>query len=605
MIYVVSNKFKYNETELNTAMRISPTSALLLVLKKCPEKKEIISPLLFEGRCALDEDDLNTILNSLALLYPRAHYEVVTDPDFIYNDPIRRYLESQFAVNFLLKNLEGVDSTKLDDLINNYLHYFSTEQQAKIQQVLDGTALPEDSLLHKEYADAILNAQSNTNYTDFSPDEQQKITKLLKLSFLSLQVTNYGYCPSLSINTHNQTKPEKLDQEKAISQHMGLIKSYHPLTADDSLLREQPTTFTKPADKFSYTPSLSPTQQGLSYSSLVNPSSSNASEAMLAQISVLTDLRKNKHQLQFDQDELIKYLHTFASVILLNSGTHSYYEALSPLNKYRIKDALGLSEVYDIENNIEINNIVTNKTLNYFHKIELKHKLHVDLASRDFNKITATLKECDLSLKEHDELLQKPSDIERILDNPLLFTQNCKKLAETGLLQPSNIQRMLKTPTLFAQNYKLLENAKLLHPNNIEKILNEPLLYAHHFNKLEDAALLQPEYIQQVLKDPDLFIQNHKKLEAIELLEYKYIKSMLENPILFVKNCKKLENAGLTRPEHIAKMLESSPLFAQSYKYLEDAHLLRPTDIQKMLNDLHSFAQSCKILQDLRIDSGD
>ncbi|RNC77639.1 hypothetical protein ACGP04_05025 [Piscirickettsia salmonis] len=102
-------------------MRISPTTALLLVLKKCPEKSKLISTLLFNGRDDKNCDQFNSTLNSLASLYPDSHYEIVTTPDFISDDPLRRYFETEFAANFLHENLKDIDQEELDDLIQQNL----------------------------------------------------------------------------------------------------------------------------------------------------------------------------------------------------------------------------------------------------------------------------------------------------------------------------------------------------------------------------------------------------------------------------------------------------------------------------------------------------
>ncbi|ERL61364.1 hypothetical protein K661_02300 [Piscirickettsia salmonis LF-89 = ATCC VR-1361] len=59
-------------------MRISPTTALLLVLKKCPEKSKLISTLLFNGRDDKNCDQFDSTLNNLASLYPDSHYEILT-----------------------------------------------------------------------------------------------------------------------------------------------------------------------------------------------------------------------------------------------------------------------------------------------------------------------------------------------------------------------------------------------------------------------------------------------------------------------------------------------------------------------------------------------
>ncbi|WP_155080578.1 hypothetical protein [Piscirickettsia salmonis] len=179
----------------------------------------------------------------------------------------------------------------------------------------------------------------------------------------------------------------------------------------------------------------------MNFSKLVHPFSNSISGTMLSQLRMLKSLH-NKRKFKFQKTNCIKYLHTLASAMLFNSGGHSYYEFLYPLTLDDVKIAFEpiTSDIADynivnIINSSGINRTVLGNTLDYFYKIELKNKLHSELAIPSFNRVT------DQAFKNYDF--------------------NLKQLEKTQLLQPKNIQRILDTPHLFLQNFKQLKDTQL------------------------------------------------------------------------------------------------------------------------------------------------
>ncbi|QGP39260.1 hypothetical protein [Piscirickettsia salmonis] len=379
--------------------------------------------------------------------------EIVTTPDFISDDPVRRYFETEFAANFLHENLKDIDQEELDDLIQQNLSYlkdkeefdlitqeflnnFSKQARLAIHQTLNGTPPAADAPASiKKYSDAISKIKLGTGYyKNFSLEERIKIEQLINLSFLSVKAAIYHH-KILPIKIYekglytpnNRGIIKKPDQKKVTSQNMGLIKSYHPLARDDIYLNDMPTQFTRATESSRFNPESLWVK--MNFSKLVHPFSNSISGTMLSQLRMLKSLH-NKRKFKFQKTNCIKYLHTLASAMLFNSGGHSYYEFLHPLTLDDVKIAFEpiTSDIadYNIVNIIDssgINRTVLGNTLDYFYKIELKNKLHSELAISSFNRVT------NQAFKN--------------------YGFNLKQLEKTQLLQPENIQRVLDTPPPF------------------------------------------------------------------------------------------------------------------------------------------------------------
>ncbi|RNC77118.1 hypothetical protein DA717_12040 [Piscirickettsiaceae bacterium NZ-RLO2] len=540
-------------------IKISPTTALLLVLKKKPEKNKKISELLFNGRNDKNGDEFDTLLNSVFSLYSGSNYEIVTEPQFISDDPVRRYFETQFAYHFINENLPNIDEEKLKNLIEQNLSYlkdkknfsdfskkflneedFNVQIKSNIDKILSGVNGKIGNTSYAEYADAISNIKSNKNCGDFSPKDREKLENLIKLAFLSVRVTVY-HNSLLPINIYNQGfyrdrgRDNKSDQEKVISQNIGLMKSYHPLVESDPNFRDSPTNFTRAADGASF--NLSSYWVESNFSRLVNPFSNSISGTMLAQLRVLADL-SSKGQLDFQKGELFKYLHLFASTLLFYLGGHSYHEFLYPLKIYEVKDTFISLEPkiynYEISNILgnarSINQKVLDSTLEYFEKIELKSRLHNELICKKFHKELSLLKIFDIDFNKHYSFLEWGDNAEKILDRLECFAENYKALEQFQMNQDRNLQKILDHHLLFNENYKYISAAQLLQSKYIKKILDDPKLIAENFTKLSDANLVNPENIKKMFTCPNQFGEACKELAMARLLLPKHIITVLNDP---------------------------------------------------------------------------
>ncbi|KOO55041.1 hypothetical protein ACS33_09895 [Edwardsiella ictaluri] len=391
MAIVKAPKIYANDPKNLKAYKISPSTALLMAIKDFPQKNSEISSFLFTGRTTENYAAFDKTIFEFCKLHPE--YHVATGSTFINRDPVRNYFETQFSFDYLVNNLHAIDEGELDALICEKIKLLGEDgNDNRLSRALSGNAIDEDDLMYKEYSDAIANIKGGVGYGGIPLEERGKLEKIVKLSFLSVTVTQIKRLPIDIYHTgvyDNDIKGKmiKSNQSHVTSAHMGMMKNYHPLPRDDIAYRDKATTFIRPVDQASFIDD-APLVVNVN-SKLVHARSNSISGTMLCQARVLQYL-KEMEAFCFNKTNPLVYIHVLASAMLFNSGGHSYNEFLSPFTLKRVNTRL--SSVFDvvgegyrmdsIVSNVGINPSVVDKTLSYFNHLEMKQKLHNELMAK-------------------------------------------------------------------------------------------------------------------------------------------------------------------------------------------------------------------------------
>jgi len=347
-------------------LTISVAQGLLLLIDKNkdnPRNLSELKELYLLG--ATDKDKLAKINQWLKddCLNP---YIIDRSPKAINDDPTRRYFESQLAYETLQSS---VSSLHLDALKVHRANLFGLIHQQKpnwypyILRTINGEIKSDEKIdrMYHEYSDAINRIQSDRQYQELSPDDREKISLIVQLSFLGTIVLRCGtYNTTLPIaiygkDLYSQQKRGlvlKADNMEVKSHHLGLMTSLMPLSKNDSLFANNPAQALRPTDGSTY--NIDAEWPRTNFESLVNPFACSISGTMLCQLRVmkyLTDTKENHLPLS---ESFIK---CFTSTMLFCSGGHSFREFLTPLSLPEVKDAFPEVENFSVLNMLLTSNI--------------------------------------------------------------------------------------------------------------------------------------------------------------------------------------------------------------------------------------------------------
>jgi hypothetical protein len=309
----------------------------------------------------------------------------------INEDPTRRYFETHLAYETLLHTLKDLSLDQLNVYYQSFLNW-----------AVDG--IEQTYSLRHEYGNAIMKTRVASYYTHFSSEEREKLELLLRCSHLGiLLLKKHSYGVPLDIyglgffSGSGRGRTENSDYDKIASQHMGLMKTYMPVPRNDLATVASSLALMRVADFFSFISEAAWPQEN--FSKLTHPFSASISGTMLAQLRSLCYLQDLVLE-NNNSEKLGKYLVCMASVLLYNSGGHSFNEFFAVLALPRILEGFNFFDGFKtltMDNLLFINNqkafqIALERTIQYNNTLINKYKAHAIICYFDQKKLLSPVK---------------------------------------------------------------------------------------------------------------------------------------------------------------------------------------------------------------------
>lgn len=339
-------------TSSSKSNTISVGQALLILMDKFKDNKtasfELKKLYLSGAKDKAYKGNLESWLKDPAL----QEYNIARDAHTIDEDPTRRYFETHLAfwtLTYSLRELPLKDLTWYRDILFKAM---PGPLQNKARVVLFNTyedlppACKADDMLC-QYNSSInkLKATGYFPHCDEDPRARAKMRILMQISYLSiLNAQVYAYVVPLRIYgkgffaQESRGRIEKDNQFEVKSQHFGLMKSYMPLPRFDIAFANEAASYQRPADRHTFDESASWCIDN--FNRLVHPFSCSISGTILGNLNVLAYHRQNqdvmtasgsnplqRNKYVFSKGSMFaSYLQAFMSLMVFNSGGHSFHE---------------------------------------------------------------------------------------------------------------------------------------------------------------------------------------------------------------------------------------------------------------------------------------
>jgi len=266
-----------------------------------------------------------------------AHYHVIN------SDPTRRYFETQLAQATLYdpKTLNSIDIADMNAHYALLQSFIPLDVLAKIKDIFAGDfthashEITTDALCAKEYADLIQKFESKED------KNQQKIQLFAKCSYLAVVMPRYRALPldlyskgfylreNRGVTRKFDEKEDKEQQLAVRSPVLGLMKNYMPMPLGDVASAPCASSYLRVADRHTFNPKAAWTMDNFSY--LTQPFSCSISGTMLIHLRIFKYLATQGQLVFFTKDKLANYLKSLVSLMIFNSGGHSFHEFMYPL----------------------------------------------------------------------------------------------------------------------------------------------------------------------------------------------------------------------------------------------------------------------------------
>jgi hypothetical protein len=359
------------------------------------------------------------------------NFEISAAKKDINEDPVRRYFESHLCHNTLAASLDDLDIFLLAENFNFIFELIHKRQQDLLLAIVEEQIFISNI---NEYSDGISKLNKSTSYQSLSPtetsgketpedilrDRKQKLIFIAKSMYAIVIINNqvhpddlpldlYNERPSSPFNPINRGREERLDidlpyddQEQDVRPHtLGIMRSYMPLPQGDALLAEEPSNYSRPADRYTYMENryLSSSPHSVPkkmFSNQVTPFVSSISGTMLMQLKIMALLLR-RDELPFRAEpgnlrnvQLELYIKSFVSYMLYNAGGHSLDEYLKILNYAVVHEEfehlvgfsdLTLKNLFQDKNTVAFDKTME-QTIVYNNNIIQKKKLHDEITEQ-------------------------------------------------------------------------------------------------------------------------------------------------------------------------------------------------------------------------------
>ncbi|MFY7697301.1 MAG: hypothetical protein ACOVQX_00485 [Legionella sp.] len=502
---------------------ISPGQGLLLLIdhyKNNPAQAEQLRKLYLLGpENNHDKDTIDAWLQD-PILSP---YRVSLEKKTINEDPTRRYFETHLAYQSLINGLDKVNADHLQTHMNNlydmlpanyYLyheHGVTVENiKEQVEHVLRGEFRPQnEDPLYQEYSHYINRIQTGELFTELSALDKEKITLLVKISFLGVINGRYTKMPLNIYGTglyseENKGKVMLSNQSSTRSQHLGLIKSYMPLPANDIAHSDKETPYLKPSDQATFIEYRQWVE--LNFAKMVHPFSNSISGTVLCQLRACAKLRNDNQGIFSNSgEEMGQFFQLLISAILYNSGGHSLHEFIAPFFLNQVRDEFSTTQNFDDINleslyytgnspSFEIalaNTIQYNKTLLIKQIIldQIKDKSVIDDQEKYFLEPEKSDKPDDLNAQvsvvhnNHDKQIDEPSlffcdaDSDHQEKNPVTpdQTDELNNLNSPVSICNSNDNELISEPSLLLPDTDEIDGILIQYYSHMQ----QAILYIH------------------------------------------------------------------------------------------------------------------------------
>lgn len=295
------------------------------------------------------------------------NFKIQGDAKTINNDPTRRYFETHLAYQTLAYGLDDIRCDELDSYcqaankvlnheLDRRIRFTSAEKKDKIQKlklkierVLNGQYVSEDSNIFKEYANYIDKLKSTGDettpvrmYVELSSNERMKIELLTKCAFLGVMCGKYVLMP---LNIYGQGfysdeqkgKKMKDSQETTRTTHLGLMKSFMPLPIHDIAQGTEVYPYLKPSDQATFISHTKWVKHNFLH--MVHPYSNSISGTMLCQLRLMAYFRNSgREAFTGDAIDMSRFIKLLVSSLLYNGGGHTLFEFIAPLSLAAVKE---------------------------------------------------------------------------------------------------------------------------------------------------------------------------------------------------------------------------------------------------------------------------
>lgn len=329
-------------------------------------------------------------------------YEISGQPEIVNDDVSRRYFETHLAFYTLYHSLDALDH---GELTKHYSYLLDALPVTIRKQFPDQI---EHDCLSEEYLHGITMISNHDNYKVFTSEQKEKLKLLLQISWLSILNLKYDMYERIPMDyiygtgffsTQARGRIEKPEIDSSVtepfkkklpfySKNFGLMKCYMPLPKNDLAYAEEGFTSIKPSDYYSCI--FSAAWPKKNFSSMIHPFSCSISGTTLSQLRVLKYLN-NKNPFFMDSTEsFMQFFKCFTSILLFNSGGHSYNEFFSVLQIQEIMANFKFIKQFDqidmekvlFDHNEPAFNQALEDTIAYNKVILAKQACHEKLLSR-------------------------------------------------------------------------------------------------------------------------------------------------------------------------------------------------------------------------------
>lgn len=317
---------------------ISPAHALLILIDayKKDAKKNLELKKLFLVGCntPVEETQLAKFLQDPLL----SAYQISNTSKVIDWDPCHRYFETHLAYEILQTSIQHINKKDLqthrDILYDTIRKNISDKEMAKLDEILSGKSTTEDPV-EFEFNDAIQRINHSKHYQSYTQENKDKLKLLINLGILGVYVINL-YLEEIPMYINNHTdyfvsrgRVCKNQESNMPSNKQGILKSFMPIATDDIACADPWFHVLRPAERSTYDPHSLWVKAN--FKTQVHPYVNSISGTLLAQLRTFLAIEE-VGQLQFNTlEKLSDFLRCFTSVLLYNSGGHTFHEFLSLL----------------------------------------------------------------------------------------------------------------------------------------------------------------------------------------------------------------------------------------------------------------------------------
>jgi len=398
-------------TSLTPKIEITIFQALTLLLEKyrdTPNRYKLIESIYLTGvRSTRERSLLNNLLEDPLL----DTYIIKTTKHAINSDPVRRYFESHLCHNTLATSLDFLDIDLLEQHFNSIFNRIEKDAQDMMQPIIDGQ-IPPAQPQFIEYWDGLNKLNKPGSYPLFQADQKEKLRLIIKCMYAAVYVPeempsgfiplNIYFHPHSVYDKNQRGRESRIDEDRRADGHklgvhqtvrphtLGIMRSFMPLPAEDALLDNNPASFARAADYFTYIQGsfLIPDQI---FSNKVTPFVGSISGTMLVKLRVMAQLLRDNQLVYTDKHQQLElFFKTFIAYMLHHAGGHSLDEYLQVLELEIVQrefwhlngfSNLTLTHLFQ-KNNAEAFHASIEQTITYNNHILLKKALHLELETR-------------------------------------------------------------------------------------------------------------------------------------------------------------------------------------------------------------------------------